>query len=94
MEAENASERDFVGISSRLQNKYLRMFLGLCLGRKLREMAGGDDGTNAQEHISGPLGQPHTQSTLMCIFSSGPPGTSGRECCDSALQIMTMMVTH
>lgn len=32
-------------------------------------MAGGDDGTNAQEHISGPLGQPHTQSTLMCIFS-------------------------
>lgn len=29
-----------------------------------------------QEHISGPLGQPHTQSTLMCIFSQVPPGTS------------------
>lgn len=45
-------------------------------------MAGGDDGTNDQEHISGPSGQPHTQSTFVRIFSSGPPGTPGRECCD------------
>ena len=57
-------------------------------------MAGGDDGTNDQEHISGPLGQPHTQSTLMCIFSQVLLAHLGGSVVILVLQIMTMMVTH
>ena len=57
-------------------------------------MAGGDDGTNDQEHISGPSGQPHTQSTFMRIFSSGPPGTPGRECCDPCFTGNDNVVSH
>ena len=64
-------------------------------GEELREMAGGDDGTNDQEHISGPLGQPHTHKALSCIFSRQVLlAHLGGSVVILVLQIMTMMATH
>ena len=79
MEVENTSGKDSGNYRSFAKTGAPESFLVLCLGRELREMAGGDYGTNNQEHISSPLGRPHAQSTLMCIFSPGPPGTAGTE---------------
>ena len=70
MEVENTSGKDSGNYLSFAKTGAPESFLILCLGRELRDMAGGDDG---------PLRQPHTQSTFMCLFSPGPPGTPGRE---------------
>ena len=79
MEVENTSGKDSGNYLSFAKTGTPESFLILCLGRELREMAGGGDGNNDQEHLNGPLRQPHTQSTFLCLFSPGPPGTPGRE---------------
>ena len=64
-EVENTSGKDSGNYLLFAKTGAPESFLILCLGMELREMAGGGDGNNGQEHLNGPLGQLHAQSTFM-----------------------------